>query len=65
MHLRAVGLEHLRYQQAELTVAQDGHTLAFGDFHLVENLTSSGDGLDEDRVFVRNRGGYAVEVADR
>jgi hypothetical protein len=65
MHPRAMGLKHLRYQQAELTIAQDGHALAFGDFDLVENLTSSGNGLDENGVFVRDRGGHSVQVTNR
>ena len=41
VYARAVGLQHLRDQQSQLSVAQDGHGIAFGNIHLVQNFARS------------------------
>ena len=65
MHLRALRLQHLRDQQPELAIAQDGHPLALGDLHLIQNFARGRNRLDEDSVFGGNRRGNAMQVADR
>src|ERR1700730_11908261 len=65
MRLRAVRLEHLRYQQAQLIVAQDGYAGALGNLHLIQDFARGRKGLDEDGVFGGDRRGHPMKVANR
>ncbi len=52
LHPGAVGLQNLRDQQSQLAVAQHRYALTWWNLDLIQNFTSRGDWLDEDRLFV-------------
>jgi hypothetical protein len=63
MHFVTVGVQHLRNQQAQLAVAQHRDFRCAGKGHLVENLASGGERLDEYRALERDRIRQHVKVA--
>src|SRR5665213_1516682 len=63
--LRAVREQHLRDQQTELAIAQDGDTLSASELHLVEDFAGGGQRLDEDGLFGGDRWRHGVQIANR
>ena len=63
--VRRGGLQHLRDQQAHAAVADDGHTRARIDGHLLEDAARGGHRLREHRRLVVHAVGHFVQVDRR
>src|ERR1035437_597961 len=62
---RAVRVQHHRYQQAELAIAQHGHGFARRNCDLVQDFAGRRQRFGEDRAFQRNAAGQYVQIALR
>jgi len=56
--------EKARREQAQAAIAHNQHTVLLGDPDLIEDLAGGRQGLDEDRVRVRDGIGDEMEVPD-
>jgi hypothetical protein len=60
MYARSVGLQNLRDQEPQLSVAEQCDPIAFWDLDLIQDLAGRGYGFDEYGVFGRYRLGNPV-----
>ena len=63
LYMAARQLEDLRHEYAELTVADDRHTLTRPDMDAVGDLQRRRQRLDEHRLCIAYRIGHAMEIA--
>ena len=63
VHFGAVRVNDLGDQETQLSVAQNGDAVVFGDADLIQDLASGGNGFDEDRMFDRDGLWHSMQIA--